>query len=101
MKELICFLMSSATPIISQFEQFTLSCQSGFFINVVDFICILPIFLVLALSVFTTKKLLIYLPVACFNKSKIIIKDIVLFLIYSGFVFLYIFHLMDFLLFYF
>lgn len=83
MKELICFIMSSAKAIISRLEPFTLSCQSGSFVNLIDFMCIFNFFLVLVLSVFTTKKLLIYLPVACFNKSIIIIKDTVLFLIYG------------------
>ncbi|MEQ4729016.1 prepilin peptidase [Providencia huaxiensis] len=88
MKELICILMSSVISIISPSDQLTLSCQNETNIYLIDFTVIFIYFSMLLISVFSTKKLLIYLPVICFGESKIIIKNTILLLIYSALIFI-------------
>lgn len=84
MKELICVLISSVISIIAPSEQLTPSCQNEFGIYFIDFVYVLFCFFMLSISVFLTKKLLIYLPVVCFDKSEIIIKNTILLLIYGS-----------------
>ncbi len=74
MRELICIFISSAISIISPSEQFILSCQNEKLTNPFDFVCVFYVLIMLLISFFSTKKLLVYLPVVFLINQKFLLK---------------------------